>query len=90
MPTPEEQRQYTRLSAALQRIGHTFSRELPTGTTSLHLHSVNGQPYLDSYDRAGEIIATVRADQMPQPLRDPIECIAREPCPDPDGVVCLL
>jgi hypothetical protein len=89
-PTPEEQRQYTKLSAALQQLGYSFSRELPAATASLHLHSVDGQPRLDAYDRAGKIIATLPTEQTPKPLRDAIERLARENCPDPDGIVCPL
>lgn len=90
MPTPEEQRQYRKLSTALQQLGHSFSRELPSATASLHLQSVDGQPRLDAYDRAGKIIATLPIEQTPKPLRDAIERLAREDCPDPDGIVCPL
>jgi hypothetical protein len=80
MPTPEEQRRYTKLSAALQQVGHSFCRELPVATASLHLHSVDGQPRLDAYDRAGKIVATLASEQTPKPLRDAIERLARENC----------
>jgi hypothetical protein len=90
MPTPEEQRQCTNLSAALQQLGHSFSGELPAATASLHLHFVDGQPRLDAYDRAGKISATLPTEQTPKHLRDAIERLARENCPDPDGIVCPL
>ena len=86
--TPEQQKQYTRLSAGLQQIGHALT--LPTGTTSLHLHSIDGQLYLDLYDRAGKLTETRRADQMEAQLRKIVERLAAEPCPDPDGIVCIL
>ena len=90
MPTPEEQRQYTRLSTELQRIGHAVSGDLPAGTASLRLHSIDGNPYLDAYNRAGKIVATLRTDQMPEALREPIERLAQQNCPDPDGIICPL
>jgi hypothetical protein len=88
--TPEELRQYTKPSAELQCLGHSFSRDLPVGSASLHLHTIEGKSYLDAYDGTGKIIATLRADQMPQPLRDPIERLALQPYPDPDGIICPL
>ena len=84
----EEQQQSTKLSKKLQLIGR-FA-ELPVGTTSLHLHKVNGQFFLDSYDEAGHINSTHRLDQMPKPLRDRIELLTSD-CPNPDdGITCLL
>jgi hypothetical protein len=82
MLTPEEKR--------LQLIGR--SCELPVGATSLHLHRVDGQFFLDSYDEAGYINSTHRLDQMPKPLRDRIvELLTSEQCSDPDdGIACLL
>lgn len=90
MPTPEEQRQYTKLSAALQKLYHSFSSELPAATASLHLHSVAGHSRLEAYDVAGKILKTLPTEQTPKPFRDAIDRLALENCPDPDGIVCLL
>ena len=90
MPTPEEQRQYTKLSAALQQLGHSFSGELPAATASLHLHSVDGERRLDAYDRAGKILATLPTGETPKPFRDAIDRLALDNCPNPDGIVCPL
>ncbi|MFZ0271026.1 MAG: hypothetical protein WAL34_04165 [Acidobacteriaceae bacterium] len=87
MPTPEEQRQYSRLSGELQRLGHAFRALLPAGTASLHLHP-NGQ--LDTFDGAGKMTARLPTDHTPKLFREAIERLSKEKCPDPDGIVCPL
>lgn len=90
MPTPEEQRQCSMLSGTLQQLGHTFARSLPPGTASLHLQSREGQVRLDAYDRTGKVIGTLPNDETPAPFREAIERLAKEKCPDPDGIICPL
>jgi hypothetical protein len=88
MPTPEQQRQYSKLSGELQELSHSFLPSLPDGTASLHLHSNGGQVQLDAYDATGKIIRKLQSDQIPEPFREAIQRLGREDCPDADGIIC--
>jgi hypothetical protein len=59
VPTPEQQRLYTNLAGKLQALGVLYSKELPTGTTSLLLVLDEGKVSVDAYDRSGQKIGTV-------------------------------
>jgi hypothetical protein len=90
MPTPEEQKQYTKLSCGLRQVGLDYAQQLPAGAASLLLHPIYGRLYLDAYDRNGKLIGTRRSDQMPEAMRLTIEQLANEACPNPDGITAML
>jgi hypothetical protein len=90
VPTPEELRQYRRMSAMLREIGRIFSRELPTATASLHLCWRDGLTRLDAYDRTGRFVGRLLAVHMSESFRQAIERLGKERCPDPEGVVSPL
>jgi hypothetical protein len=58
MPTPEEQKLYTKLSGELQAIGTRHYHELPKSGVSLSVSVAGGKAILDVYDRLGKVIAT--------------------------------
>jgi hypothetical protein len=90
MSTPQDLQQYRRLSGALRQIGQLFLNELPAATVSLHLYSSEGATRLDAYDRMGKLIAKLPTFQTSRALRDAIDRLAAEKCPDPDGIVAPL
>ena len=88
--TPDDIRQYRRLSGALRLVGQEYARELPHGTASLHLHSHGGCTRLDAYNQTGQIIAQFRMGQLSPPFCWALEQIVKERWPDPEGVVSPL
>jgi hypothetical protein len=90
MPTPEQQREYTRLSSQLQAIGLRHMKELPVGATSLSLTVPNGKIVVDVYDRAGKQIGTVPNERTSSTLRSELESsFLRATLPD-DSIVAPL
>jgi hypothetical protein len=59
MPTPEQQREYTRLSGQLQFMGQRYFKELPHGTVSLVLTVNEGNVLLEAYDRMGRKLGDI-------------------------------
>jgi hypothetical protein len=59
MPTPEQQREYTRLSGMLMTIGQRHYKELPEGTTSLSLTLPASKIVVEAFDKLGKSIGTV-------------------------------
>ena len=51
MPTPEQQREYARLSGQLQSMGQRYFKELPHSTVSLVLTVNQGKVLVEAYDR---------------------------------------
>jgi hypothetical protein len=90
MPTPEQQREYSRLCSELQRLGRAFFAELPPKTASLHLHSFDGRAKLDAYDATGRLIGHYPNDKSSNGLRESIKRLGREECSDLDGIICPL
>jgi hypothetical protein len=59
MPTPEQQREYTRLSGLLQQVCIRHRHQLPEGTTSGLLPNPAHKVRLEAYDRNGKPIGTI-------------------------------
>ena len=59
MPTPEQQREYTRLSAQLQSIGQRYFKELPHASVSLVLTVNDGKVLVEAYDRLGKKVGDI-------------------------------
>lgn len=59
MPTPEQQREYWRLSSLLTTIVQRHIREIPNGATSLALTNSDGKVVVDAYDGQGKVIGTI-------------------------------
>jgi hypothetical protein len=59
MPTPEQQEEYTRLSAQLQLIGQRYFKELPHGSVSLVLTVNQGNVLVEAYDRMGRKLGDI-------------------------------
>jgi hypothetical protein len=91
MPTPEQQREYVRLSGLLQAIGMRFYNELPSGSTSLLMKVENGKVLVEAYDQRGKRIGTVPNENTSSAFRATLEStFARTISPDPDGIIAIV
>jgi len=73
MPTPEQQKEYTRLSGVLQAIGMRHYAELPKGTTSLLLTATDGKVSVEAYDTLGKPIGVVPHEMTSSILRSDLQ-----------------
>jgi hypothetical protein len=90
MPTPEKQREYTRLSGLLMAIGHRHYKELPEGTTSLSLRLGFGKIVVEVYDKLGKLIGTLPNQTTSSALRSDLErAFAAETFSD-DAIVAII
>lgn len=90
MPTPEQQREYTRLSGLLQAIGHRHYKELPKGSASLALTVNDGKVLVEAYDNRGKQIGTVPNATTSKAFCSDLEAsFARAKLPD-ENVVAIL
>ncbi len=90
MPTPEQQREYARLSGRLQDIGLRHYREFPKGTKSLSLTLGGSKLVVEAYDSLGEPIGTVPNEATSSILRAELErAFAKETFTD-DAIVAIL
>jgi len=90
MPTPEQQRLYTRLSGQLQAIGLHYYRELANGATSLLLKVDDGKVLVEVYEGAKRI-GVVPNEMTSTAFRADLErAFAQAILPDPDGVVAPI
>ena len=91
MPTPEQQREYSRLSGLLQAIGMRYYKELPSDSTSLLMKVENGKVLVEVYDRVGKFIGAVPNETTSSAFRAALEdTFARTISPDPDGIVAII
>ncbi len=91
MPTPEQQREYARLSGLLQAIGMRYYKELPSGSTSLLMKVENGKVLVEAYDQAGKLIGTVPNENTSSAFRATLESkFAGAISPDPDGIIAII
>lgn len=59
MPTPEQQREYTRLSGLLNALCTRHRKEFPSNTCSLALTNSDDKILVETYDNKGKLIATL-------------------------------
>jgi hypothetical protein len=90
MPTPEQQREYTRLSGLLQQVCMRYARELPSGTTSVLLTNKDRKVRVEAYKNS-QIIGIIPNDKTsPAFAADLTRYFADVTSPDPDGVVAMV
>lgn len=90
MPTPEQQREYTRLSGLLQRICMHYAQELPSGTTSVLLTSKDRKVCLEVYKNS-DVIGVIPNDKTsPAFTADLARYFADVTSPDPDGIIAIV
>ncbi|SRR5258706_13756767 len=91
MPTPEQQREYTRLSGLLQAIGMRYIKELPDGSTSLLMKVNDGKVLVEAYDQKGKVIGTVPNDKTSSAFGAALQnTFEHTVSPDPDGVIAII
>jgi hypothetical protein len=90
MPTPEQQREYTRLSGLLQDIGIRHRKELPRGAVSLAVTVNGGEVSVEVYDNGGKLIGTVPCDSPSLALRNDLDrAFANVILPD-ENVIAII
>jgi hypothetical protein len=92
MPTPEQQKEYYRLSGELQAIGMRYIREFPKGTVSLSLQltGANSKIVVEVYDGAGKQIGTVPNETTSKAFRSDLERgFSKETFTD-DAIVAII
>lgn len=91
MSTPEQHREYIRLSGLLQQVCRHHMRELPKGTTSVLLTNEGHEVRVQAFDGAGKAIGTVPNENTSAAFRaDLTRAFANVIFPDPNGVVAPL
>lgn len=91
MPTPEQQREYTRLSGLLQAIGMRYIKELPSGSTSLLMKVNDGKVVVEVFDQKGKLIGTVPNEKTSSTFRAALQSTFQHTVsPDPDGVGAII
>jgi hypothetical protein len=73
MPTPEQQREYARLSGQLQSIGQKYFKELPHGSVSLVLTVNQGNVLVEAYDRMGRKLGDIPNNWTSNEFRSELE-----------------
>ena len=73
MLTPEQQEEYTRLSAQLQSIGQQYFKELPHGSVSLVLTVNQGNLLVEAYDRMGRKLGEIPNQWTSSEFRSDLE-----------------
>jgi hypothetical protein len=89
MPTPEQQREYTRLSGLLMGIGMRHYRELPKGTVSLSLR-LSGKMVVEAYDKTGKKIGTVPDEDTSSVFASDLECAFKKETFSEDAIVAIV
>jgi hypothetical protein len=90
MPTPEQQREYLRLSGQLGAIGRRHYSELPKGSASLALTVNDGKVLVEAYDNRGNQIGTVPNAATSSVFRSELEnAFVRVTLPD-ENVIAIL
>jgi hypothetical protein len=91
MPTPEQQREYTRLSGLLMAIGQTHYRDLPKGTVSLSLTLITGSKrVVECKDAAGKLIGTVPNDTTSPAFVSDLEHAFAEETFSDDSIIAIV
>src|SRR5260370_1542748 len=89
MLTPEQQKEYTRLSAQLQSIGQRYFKELPHGSVSLVLTVNQGNVLVEAYDRMGRKLGDIPNQWPSNEFRSELETAFPE-LPLPDANITTL
>jgi hypothetical protein len=90
MPTPEQQKEYTRLSAQLQSIGQRHFKELPHASASLVLTVTDGKVLVEAYDRLGKKLGDIPNETTSSAFRSDLEsAFAQVTLPD-ENVVAMV
>jgi hypothetical protein len=90
MPTPEQQREYARLSGQLQSIGQQYFKELPHGSVSLVLTVNQGNVLVEAYDRLGKKLGDVPNPWTTSAFRSELEdAFAQVTLPDENVVATV-
>ncbi len=91
VPSPEQQTEYTRLSALLQAIGMLHRAELPIGATSLLMKVTDGHVLVEVYDGMGKKIGSIPDEKTSFALRDALQYTFQSAIsPDHDGVIAII
>lgn len=91
VPSPEEQKEYSRLSSQLQVIGLRYKTELPCDATSLLMKVNEGKVQVEVYDRTGKKIGDIPGDRTSSALRDALQQTFQSAIsPDHDGIIALI
>jgi hypothetical protein len=90
MPTPEQQREYTRLSGLLMAIGQRHYKELPKGTVSLSLTLGGSKIVVEAYDKLGKQIGTVPNETTSSVLRSDLELTFTKETFSDDAIVVIV
>jgi hypothetical protein len=89
--SPEQQKEYTRLSGQLQAIGIRHRAELPCGTTSLLMKVTDGNVLVEVYDRMGKKIGDIPDGKTSSALRGVLQQTFQSAIsPDQDGVIAII
>jgi hypothetical protein len=90
MPTPAQQREYSRLSGLLMAIGQRHYSELPKGTVSLSLALTGGKILVEAYDKLGKQIGTVPNETTSSLFASELErAFRKETFPD-DSIIAIV
>ena len=90
MPTPEQQREYTRLSGLLHQICVRYAQELPSGTTSVLLTNKDRKVRLEVYKNS-DVIGVIPNDKTsPAFTADLTRYFGHVTSPDPDGIIAIV
>ena len=91
VPSPEQQKEYSRLSSQLQAIGLRYKMELPCDATSLLMKVNEGKVLVEVYDRTGKKIGDIPDDRTSSALRDALQQTFQSAIsPDHDGIVAVI
>jgi hypothetical protein len=89
--SPEQQKEYDRLSGLLQAIGIRHRAELSINATSLLMKVTDGNVLVEVYDRMGKKIGDVPDGKTSSALRDALQQTFQSVVsPDHDGVIAII
>jgi hypothetical protein len=90
-PSPEQQKEYTRLSSQLQTIGLRYKTELPSGATSLLMKVNDCKVRVEVYDGMGKKIGDIPDNRTSSALRDALQQTFHSAIsPDHDGIIAAI
>ena len=91
MRTPEERREYRRLSGLLREVCIGYQSELPNGTTSVLLTNPNHKIRIKAYDQVGEDHRNhLKRDNLIGFSARAYGRLRNVTSPDPDGILAII